>query len=132
MKAYIITKDNKDTFVIHADSMDNAIKKLGLGFSSISSQYIPELNDLQVIKNNPKNIRIKFNGKEHLLTTYKDAPNTYMACKVTKLDNGQEWFSYASDVQDTLNAYYKKIYGKESYTWTLKMIEAIYKGIKLA
>jgi hypothetical protein len=122
MLAWLIEK-NKIKYIAFADTLDNAIKSLNIGFENTSSQRYPVLDSLQVLKVNKKSIRVIFKGKEHVLTPAKDMPSTIISARVTKLDNGQEWFSYGSLIQDTL----EKIGG---YRYSIDLINALYNGIK--
>lgn len=122
MLAWLIEK-NKTKYIAFGDTLDNAIKSLDIGFENTTSQRYPALDSLQVLKVNKKTIRVIFKGKEHVLTPAKDMPSVVISACVSKLDNGKEWFSYSSLIQDTL----EKIGG---YRYSIDLINALYNGIK--
>jgi hypothetical protein len=122
MLAWLIEK-NKIKYIAFSDTLDNAIESLDIGFENTSSQRYSALDGLEVLKVNKKSIRVIFKGKEHVLTPAKDMPSTIISACVTKLDNGKEWFSYGSLIQDTL----EKIGG---YRYSIDLINALYNGIK--
>jgi hypothetical protein len=129
MKAYIINTDN-NKYIGYGDNLDNAIKSLGLSFSNVSGQYIPELNNIEIIKVNKKTIRVNFNNKQHVLTMAKDSPDTILSASVSKLDNGKEWFSYSSDIENTLETYAKQVNPSKAYTYTKELTKALFNGIQ--
>jgi hypothetical protein len=122
MLAWLIEK-NKTKYIAFGDSLDNAIKSLDIGFENTTSQRYPVLDGLKVIKANKRTIRVIFKGKEHVLTPAKDMPSVIISACVSKLDNGKEWFSYGSLIEDTL----EKIGG---YRYSIDLIKALYDGIK--
>jgi hypothetical protein len=128
-QAYIITT-GEDKYIGYGETLDLAIRNLKLGFTNVTGQYIPQLNNLEVIKINPKTIRVKFNAKEHILTRPKDMPSQILSASVTKLDNGKEWFSYASDIDNTLQAYSKQVAPSKVYSYAQDLTNALYNGIK--
>ena len=108
------------------------MKNIGLGFGqgySITSRRIPELDSLEVVKVNPKTVRVKFNSKDHILTITKDT-GSIISSAVGKTSDGKDWFSYASDIWDTLEARDKAIFAKPSYSRVQNLVAALYKGIK--
>lgn len=122
MKAFIITDlKTKKEYISYGTNLDNAIRALGFEFSGISGQRIPELDNLQVKRISKKNIRVIFNNKEHCLAKYKDS-NNISSGRVTKLDNGKEWFSYASEIENVLD--------KFNYSRKQELINALFTGIK--
>jgi len=129
-KAYII-KHKENKYISYGETMDQAIEALAFGFSDITSQYLPELNGLEIIKVNQKTIKVKFKGKEHSLFPYKDSSSGNICSSATcKLDNGKTWYSYASEIQNALEEFCKRNNPSDWYTVAQELSNALYRGIK--
>lgn len=112
--------------IAYGETLDSALKTLECDKRhSTSSQRIPELDNVTVLKVNKNTVFVDYNGKKHCLFTEK-TNHFNIICSKVSVNNGKDWYSYANDIQESLENKYKHY----SYSKIKAIQAALYHGIK--